>query len=320
MTTDPLGNLFSKVRAGLDAEPPTDVGADVGDDETVVPEAVGNAGETAGDAAGDVAEVAILGTVADLVVSAGPVDPLGLGPVEPEPQWPAFSVAESATLDDAALRRRRDASVASALTVVTTVAKRRLQDEQNDVLDALRRQKFQGPADAVLPDPQRQRADWAQVLRAPVDDVYAAGRVLGGGRTRSAPADLVDRLAEILVTPLRERVESALAVSLRDEADRPDADRQRAVTGAVGARYREWRSQDLEPTLGDLLTWAFARGVYDATPDGTTLRWVPAEVQQCPDADDNALEPTGKGGAFPTGQACPPAHAGCRCLVVPASG
>ena len=48
------------------------------------------------------------------------------------------------------------------------------------------------------------------------------------------------------------------------------------------------------------------------------LRWVPAEVEQCPDADDNALEPTCKGRPFPTGQSCPPAHAGCRCLVVPA--
>jgi len=42
-----------------------------------------------------------------------------------------------------------------------------------------------------------------------------------------------------------------------------------------------------------------------------------AEVGRCPDADDNALEPTVKGQRFPTGQAYPPAHPGCRCLVVP---
>jgi len=62
---------------------------------------------------------------------------------------------------------------------------------------------------------------------------------------------------------------------------------------------------------------AYARGAYDATPSGSTLRWVPAEVGRCPDADDNALEPTVKVQSFPTGQPYPPAHPGCRCLVVP---
>ena len=69
--------------------------------------------------------------------------------------------------------------------------------------------------------------------------------------------------------------------------------------------------------IGDLLAAAYARGAFDATPSGAVLRWVPAEVGQCPDADDNALEPTVKGQAFPTGQPYPPAHPGCRCLVVP---
>ena len=85
----------------------------------------------------------------------------------------------------------------------------------------------------------------------------------------------------------------------------------------ISARYREWRARDLEGLLADLLAAAYARGVFDATPSGATLRWVPAEVGQCPDADDNALEPTVKGHDFPTGQAYPPAHPGCRCLVVP---
>ena len=48
------------------------------------------------------------------------------------------------------------------------------------------------------------------------------------------------------------------------------------------------------------------------------LQWVPADPGRCPDCDDNALEPTLKGKAFPTGQPHPPAHPGCRCIVVPA--
>jgi hypothetical protein len=316
MTADPLGNIFSKVRAGLDAEP------DVAASDVPAPPVDGRVAEPDADVVvvEVVDEVVVTTEVVDFVPVVEAVDLLELAPVEPEPTWPVFSVAESATLDDHALRRRRDASVSSALGILATVVKRHLQDEQNDLLDALRRQKGRATPDTVLPVADRQVAAWAEALRAPVDDVYAAGRVLGGGRTRSAPDDLVARLAEVLVSPLRERVTMALTESLRDEADRSDADRQRVVAGAVGARYREWRGQDLEPTLGDLLTWAYARGVSDAAPVGTTLRWVPAEVQQCPDADDNALEPTCKGAAFPTGQSCPPAHPGCRCLVVPVDG
>ena len=248
------------------------------------------------------------------------VDLVELDPVEPEPHWPVFSVAESATLDDAALRRRRDAAIGTAVATLAPRVKRLLQDEQNELLDAVRRQKGKGEPTAALPPADAQLAEWVDVFRPVVDDLYAAGRTLGGGRTRPAPDGLVARLVGLLVSPLRERVVTSLEAAVREGPYDGLPDLQRAIASAVGARYREWRGQDLEAALGDLASWAFARGVFDATPDGTLLRWVPAEVQQCPDADDNALEPTGKGGPFPTGQSCPPAHAGCRCLVVPATG
>jgi hypothetical protein len=65
---------------------------------------------------------------------------------------------------------------------------------------------------------------------------------------------------------------------------------------------------------------AYAQGAYGATTDGEELRWVvDRSTEACPDADDNALAgPVGKGEPFPTGDRCPPAHPGCRCLVVPA--
>ncbi|MEI8000347.1 MAG: hypothetical protein WCI50_03255 [Actinomycetes bacterium] len=305
---DPLGSIFSKVRAGLDA--PVDGPVD----------AVSSSRAESAPSPREVPPPAVPGVgtgAVDFVPEVVAVDLLELGPVDPEPQWPAFSVAESATLDDEALRRRRDASVSSAVTVLAPKVKRHLQDEQNELLDAVRRLRTRADVDAVMPGPDEQLTAWSELLGAAVDDVYAAGRVLGGGRTRPAPGDLVGRLAEVLVTPLRDRVVVALATALSEGEEAGEADRARAIANAVGARYREWRGQDLEPTLGDLLTWAFARGVFDATPNGTTLRWVPAERQQCPDADDNALEPTCKGSAFPTGQSCPPAHPGCRCLVVP---
>jgi len=245
------------------------------------------------------------------------VDEFATEPVEPEPKWPIFGPAESVSLDDVGLRRRRDAALETALGVLLPRAKRRLQDEQNELLDALRRQKTKIDADAAMPTADEQLDGWAELLAPVLDDTYAAGRTLGGGRTRPAPARLVARITELLVLPLRERVLASLEAVVRDGPYDGPAEWQRAITAAVGARYREWRTQDLEPLLGDLVIVAFARGVYDATPDGTRLRWLPAEVEQCPDADDNALEPTVKGRPFPTGQACPPAHPGCRCLVVP---
>jgi hypothetical protein len=67
-----------------------------------------------------------------------------------------------------------------------------------------------------------------------------------------------------------------------------------------------------------VLALAWARGVYDAVPDGAVMWWVPFEEGRCSDCDDNALEPTVKGKEFPTGQPFPPAHPGCRCLLAPA--
>ena len=77
------------------------------------------------------------------------------------------------------------------------------------------------------------------------------------------------------------------------------------------------QNQSLEEALFDALTVAWARGVYDASPDGTVLRWVPVTEGRCADCDDNSLEPTVKGSSFPTGQSYPPAHPGCRCMLAP---
>jgi len=46
------------------------------------------------------------------------------------------------------------------------------------------------------------------------------------------------------------------------------------------------------------------------------LTWSVPPDGCCVDCADNALEPTRKGEAFPTGQAYPPAHPGCRCALV----
>jgi hypothetical protein len=121
--------------------------------------------------------------------------------------------------------------------------------------------------------------------------------------------DLVKEAAAVVVEPLRMRLGNAID---DDEGDTG------GLVERIGARYREWKNQSLERSLAEVLALAWARGVYDAVPDGAVMWWVPFEEGRCSDCDDNALEPTVKGKEFPTGQPFPPAHPGCRCLLAPA--
>jgi len=227
---------------------------------------------------------------------------------------------EPALEGDAALLHARDEVLAPVATDLSRRAKRAVQDEQNDVLDGLRRQRGKIDAGKVLPAADEQVARWAHVLQPAVDRAYAAGassaagdgEATGNSKNEAAPGALLTELANGTVAPLRTRLEDSLAAV---DARNP-ADTEIAIAQGLGARYREWRTQDLDAVLGDALAAAFARGVYDAAPKDARLRWVAAREGKCPDCDDNALEPTTRGSDFPTGQAFPPAHPGCRCLLV----
>ncbi|TMK60567.1 MAG: DivIVA domain-containing protein [Actinobacteria bacterium] len=247
--------------------------------------------------------------------------------VEEAPPFPEATTASTGVVPtptdearDQSLRDARDSAVTGAFDVALRAVKRLVQDEQNDVLDRVRRARGRLDSDRVLPPLADQVAAWSGVLRAPFKDVYAAGgRAVAPERRPHPPAaKVVDPLVrDVLVQPLRDRLTAALeGVAAEGPYDGAN-ELHRAAGNALSARYREFRSGELETLLGDVLSAAFARGSYDGAAAGSSLRWIPAEVQQCPDADDNALEPTPKGKNFPTGQPYPPAHPGCRCLVVP---
>jgi hypothetical protein len=243
-------------------------------------------------------------------------DDVGPGP---GPGSEAPSPPPSPPSPDDATRRRRDEVLAPLTVPVLRASKRLLQDESNDILDAIRRVRGRVEASRLLPDHENQHAAWSAVLAPTIDEAYTVGRALTGRgrRPTSVPRRLVAELAAALITPLRERLTAGIDAVLADGPYDSVTELHGALAPAISARYRDWRAHDLENLLGDLLAVAYARGAYDATPSGSTLRWVPAEVGRCPDADDNALEPTVKGQSFPTGQPYPPAHPGCRCLVVP---
>jgi DivIVA domain-containing protein len=207
----------------------------------------------------------------------------------------------------------RDEAVAKVRSALGRRAKRALQDEQNELLDALRKAKGRPTAEATIPSVDEQSAAWADVLAPGVDEVYrAATRVTSPGAVaEGVPRDVLVMLATELGAPLRDRLVSAFSTS-SGVSDPEDAD----VAQRVGSRYREWRTQALDGALADALVGAWARGTIDAAPDDARLRWVTPAGGCCPDCEDDALETATRGEAFPTGHRSPPAHPGCRCVLV----
>jgi hypothetical protein len=239
--------------------------------------------------------------------------------VEPEPDPEREPEPEPEPEDpDAVARRRRAAVLEPLVPDVVRASKRLLQDEQNTLLDAVRRARGRPEPGRLLPDLEHQRDAWVELLGPGADGAYLGGRAAVGktGRVTGAPARVVAELVGVIVRPLRERLTQTIESVVVDGPYESPAELQRVAGSAIGARYREWRSTELETRVVDVLCAAYARGSYDGAGPATPLRWVPDEPGRCPDCDDNALEPTPKGGVFPTGQAHPPAHPGCRCLVV----
>jgi hypothetical protein len=101
-----------------------------------------------------------------------------------------------------------------------------------------------------------------------------------------------------------------------------EAEGQEELDEAVRSSYRELRGRLADGAVRHVVLAAYSAGVYDATPDDAKLCWlVDNGGVPCPDADDNALAGAlVKGEPFPTGHLRAPAHAGCRCLVIPDPG
>jgi len=212
--------------------------------------------------------------------------------------------------------------------------KRVLQDEQNEVLDRLRRERRLA-FEAVLPpfDDHIARYQTAATpfLRDAADggagfvksfDETAPGGVLAAGspspRQWAGDKSAAD-LAVDVVAPLRERLERVIseAAGSGDKSERDTPADVAGVSDRLGACYRQWKTSQIEQAARHHASVAFTRGVFSAAPDGAELCWVVDDDGPCPDCDDNALAgAVVKGEAFPTGQTHPPAHDGCRCILV----
>jgi DivIVA domain-containing protein len=227
-------------------------------------------------------------------------------PEEPEP---AAGAAPEPTPADV-WRAKRSEALDPLIGSMTKKAKRAAQDDQNLLLDAVRRHKGRPTSDQVLVPESELLAEWVELLRDAIDEAYGAGRAAIGVDVVPADESMAREAAETIVRPLRERITSAIDAGTEGDTS--------GLVERIGARFREWKNQSLEELVVDELSGAWSRGVYDASPDGAVFRWIPLVEGRCADCDDNGLEPTAKGSSFPTGQLHPPAHPGCRCLLAPA--
>lgn len=210
--------------------------------------------------------------------------------------------------------QRRDVLVEVVQSTTGRALRRCLADDQNAALDRFRTLRADTLAvDALLGAESDQLLEWTSRSSPGLAEGAAAGSNLATAGTGPTPdpavvTPIAERLAAELVTGLRARLEMVLESVGKDRG--PD------TVDRINSVFREWRSR-IDRAVGDAVTEAVSAGFTSAAPAGTHVTWVVEDLDgPCPDCDDNALAgaiPLGE--LFPTGQAAPPAHPGCRCVL-----
>ncbi len=222
---------------------------------------------------------------------------------------------------DAQVVARRDAALTDTERSLSRRIKRELSDEQNELLDTVRRQKGKPTAAQALPEAAEHRSRYATAALPSLVAAAATGADLVVGLTdevasksgapKTRGGDLAAELAADLVEGLRDRIERCFAEAAGDEEEL--AERLRAC-------YREWKGQRVDELASRYVLAACNRGLLDSLAEGTLVHWVVDDGDTpSPDCDDNALAgDVHKGDKFPTGHLAPPISLTCRCIVLPA--
>ena len=215
---------------------------------------------------------------------------------------------------------RRDADLTPLIVAGARKLKRVLADEQNEVLDALRRSDPVRTLDDLLPWANQHTQRYASAI---ADDLLLAANAgastvddervarLPKAKGRAAVDEASTLLGRRLVEPLRDRLERCVNDG---DGDNP------AITKKVRSVYREWKTQHIDDQIDDVVRTAHGRGLLGALVADTPVTWTPDPSRRaCPDCDDNRLAgavPAGQ--PFPTGHVSTPGHPGCCCLLIPA--
>jgi DivIVA domain-containing protein len=256
-------------------------------------------------------------------------DPVAQPAPESDPGEPGEVPAEVTAEGDAddgppadrhPMAERRDELLRPIVTALGRRLKRTLQDSQNDLLDGLRSRGATWSSDLLPPEVEHLDRFATSALPALEQAAEAGAEFAATGSDSRPSADalvgIADELAASLVGPLRRRLL---------EEDGLDGAEESVAVEHVGSAFREWKGERVEGLAADHVVAAFSLGTIAAAKgaSGAAIEWIaipPPGETPCPDCEDNGLNgPQQAGEPFPTGNPHPPAHPGCRCLLVPAS-
>jgi DivIVA domain-containing protein len=186
----------------------------------------------------------VVSSVEPVAVDPVAVEPVAVEPVVDEPVAVEPAESNSDEVDDE--------PITPLIVAASRKLKRVLADEQNEVLDALRRKEQIRSLDAMLPSSAEHVARYVDAIR--VELVAAAVAGAKGNRNGGDPAIVrpaCDSVASEIVLPLRDRL-----VRCIDNADGNNAD----LSTQTRAVYREWKVNQIDDHLEQVVRLAFARG------------------------------------------------------------
>jgi hypothetical protein len=207
--------------------------------------------------------------------------------------------------------------IAPVIKALSRRLKRTLQDNQNELLDLLRSKGNHWSID-LLPEVTEHEDSYATAVLPALEQASEAGVSFAGSGSAGGPSvdallGIAHELADSVVGPLRRR--------LAEDDGLADAE-ESVVTDHVGSAFREWKGERIERLAGDHVVAAFSLGTIAAVQkdQAAQVEWLAVAGTgdaPCPDCEDNGLNGAlGPGEEFPTGHRHPPAHPGCRCLLV----
>jgi len=243
-------------------------------------------------------------------------------------QVPAGLLVGDVVVERSELLRRRDELVEAPLAELVHVLKRALRVEQNELLHRLREApRGTEPSTLSSLSDEAQRlavaavpalaAVWREGARFARERMSSNGESTGPDPSDDAASRAA---AETVATELGTEIATAIATHLV-RSFRDGEGEVASLQHAVGAAYRDWKAERIEDTASDYATDAFALGTLEVVRVARVpVSWLVDDgASRCSDCDDNELAGLVEAGAtFPTGQLHPPAHGGCRCILVPA--
>ncbi len=196
--------------------------------------------------------------------------------------------------------------------------KRAITDEQNELLDGLRKLKHSS-LDTIL-NKQLQSSNYYEVISPILIQAEIAGKEFAKTMASNTEIDTVetpvtnyqklsDEMSNLVTSSLRQKVSFELQIKSDEEKNR--------ISEELGSSYREWKNEKIESVASDFIYSSFNSGIFSSFKNGTTLSWLfTTDEPECPDCQDNVLQKKQNvGEVWPTGQMHPPAHPGCRCIL-----